>query len=107
MLNRRHLRIKVLQSLYAYFQSKDEDFGKAERELMVSIDRIYDLYVYLLLSFSELKSIGEVRNSEGGNKNFPTEEDLNPNPKFVNNRLIAALESSVELRSQSEDRKVN
>ncbi len=107
MLNRRHLRIKVLQSLYAYFQSKDEDFGKAERELMVSIDRIYDLYVYLLLSFSELKSIGENRMAEGGKKNFPTEEDLKPNPKFVNNRLIAALESSVELRTQSEERKVN
>ena len=107
MLNRRHLRIKVLQSLYAYFQSKDEDYGKAERELMVSIDRIYDLYVYLLLSFSELKSIGENRMSEGGNKNFPTEEDLKPNPKFVNNRLIKALESSSELRHQSETRKVN
>lgn len=107
MLNRRHLRIKVLQSLYAYFQSKDEDYAKAERELMVSIDRIYDLYVYLLLSFSELKVNAERRIAEGGNKNFPTEEDLNPNLKFVNNRLISALESSVELRAQSEDRKVN
>lgn len=97
----------MLQSLYAYFQSKDEDYGKAERELMVSIDRIYDLYVYLLLSFSELKSLAEVRMSEGVKKNFPTDEDLNPNPKFVNNRIIAALESSVELRAQSEDRKVN
>lgn len=107
MLNRRHLRIKVLQSLYAYFQSKDEDYAKAERELMVSIDRIYDLYVYLLLSFSELKANAERRIADGGNKNFPTEEDLNPNLKFVNNRLITALESSVELRTQSEDRKVN
>lgn len=107
MLNRRHLRIKVLQSLYAYFQSKDEDFGKAERELMVSIDRIYDLYVYLLLSFSELKSIGENRMADGGKKNFPTEEDLKPNRKFVDNRLIAAIESSSELRNQSETRKVN
>lgn len=107
MLNRRHLRIKVLQSLYAYFQSKDEDYAKAERELMVAIDRIYDLYVYLLLSFSELKSIAENRHAEGVKKNFPTEEDLNPNLKFVNNKLITALESSVELRSQSEDRKVN
>lgn len=107
MLNRRHLRIKVLQSLYAYFQSKDEDYGKAERELLVSIDRIYDLYVYLLLSFSELKSLGESRIAEGGKKNFPTEEDLKPNLKFVNNQIITALESSAELRKQSEERKVN
>lgn len=107
MLNRRHLRIKVLQSLYAYFQSKDEDYAKAERELMVSIDRIYDLYVYLLLSFSELKSISEHRMEEAKKKIRPSDEELNPNRKFVDNRIIAALESSVELRTQSEARKVN
>ena len=71
MLNRRHLRIKVLQSLYAYFQSKDEDYGKAEQEMMDSIERIYDLYVYLLLTFSELKSVGEAKMADGAKKNFP------------------------------------
>lgn len=107
MLNRRHLRIKVLQSLYAYFQSKDEDYAQAERDLMVSIDRIYDLYVYLLLSFSEIKTLAERRIEEGSSKNLPTDEDLNPNRKLVDNRLITALEGSVELRTQAETRKVN
>ena len=107
MLNRRHLRIKVLQTLYAYFQSKDEDYGKAERELMTSIDRIYDLYVYLLLSFSELKSKGEQRMEGAAKKIRPTEEELNPNRKFVDNQLITIIESSAELRKQSETRKVN
>lgn len=107
MLNRRHLRIKVLQTLYAYFQSKDEDYGKAERELMTSIDRIYDLYVYLLLSFSELKSMGEQRMANAAKKIRPTEEELNPNRKFVDNQLIALIEGSAELRKQSESRKVN
>lgn len=107
MLNRRHLRIKVLQTLYAYFQSKDEDYGKAERELMTSIDRIYDLYVYLLLSFSELKSIGEQRMANAAKKIRPTEEELHPNRKFVDNQFIALIEGSAELRKQSEARKVN
>lgn len=107
MLNRRHLRIKVLQSLYAFFQSKDEDYGKAEKEMMSSIERIYDLYIYLLLTFSELKTIAEAKMADGTKKNFPTEEDLNPNRKFVDNPIIAALEGSPELRSQSELRKVN
>lgn len=107
MLNRRHLRIKVLQTLYAYFQSKDEDYGKAERELMTSIDRIYDLYVYLLLSFSELKSMSEQRMANAAKKIRPTQEELNPNRKFVDNQLIALIEGSAELRKQSESRKVN
>lgn len=107
MLNRRHLRIKVLQSLYAYFQSKDENYGKAEKEMMNSIERIYDLYIYLLLTFAELKSVAEAKMADGSKKNFPTEEDLNPNRKFVDNPIIAALESSPELRKQSETRKVN
>ena len=61
MLNRRHLRIKVLQSLYAYFQSEDKDYTVAERELFEAIDRIYDLYVYLLLTFAEVKLQAERR----------------------------------------------
>lgn len=107
MLNRRHLRIKVLQFLYAYFQSNDESYGKVEKELTNSVERIYDLYVYMLLTFSELKSIGLTKMEDGAKKIFPTDEDLNPNTKFVDNKLIEALESSVELRSQSELLKVN
>ena len=107
MLNRRHLRIKVLQSLYAYFQSNDENYGKAEKEMMLSIERIYDLYIYLLMTFAELKSVSEAKMVDGAKKIFPTEEDLNPNTKFIDNKIIAALESSVELRNQSEQRKVN
>ena len=43
MLNRRHLRIKVLQSLYGFFQTENADYVKVERELLTSVDRIYDL----------------------------------------------------------------
>ena len=64
MLNRRHLRIKVLQALYAYFQGDEESIKKTENELMQAVDRIYDLYLYLLLSFGELKDIAEHRIEE-------------------------------------------
>ena len=61
MLNRRHLRIKVLQFLYAYYQSEEDDFGSIQKQMMTSVDRIYDLYLYLLLTFSEVKTIAEER----------------------------------------------
>lgn len=107
MLNRRHLRIKVLQALYAFFQSDTEDYGKIQKELMTSVDRIYNLYLCLLLSFSELKTIGEYRIEENKKKIRPSEDELNPNLKFVENAITSILENNVELREACEKRKVN
>lgn len=107
MLNRRHLRIKVLQSLYAFYQSEQDNLAKTEKELMNAIDRIYDLYIYFLLSFSELKQLAEIRIEDNKKKIFPTEDDLNANLKFVNSSVIAALEASTDLRKISEESKVN
>ncbi len=107
MLNRRHLRIKVLQALYAFFQSENEDYGKVQKELMTSVERIYDLYLCLLLSFSELKAIGEHRIDENKKKIRPSEEELNPNLKFVSSAITSILENNVELREECEKRKVN
>jgi len=107
MLNRRHLRIKVLQALYAYYQSDKESVSKTEKELNLAVDRIYDLYLYLMLSIVELKSSAEKRIEDNKAKKRATEEDLNPKMKFVNNELIASLEKSPELRRASEERKVN
>lgn len=107
MLNRRHLRIKVLQSLYAYFQSDGEDYQKVEKEMLSSIDRIYDLYIYLLQTFAELKHIAEFRIEENKKKIRPTEEDLHPNRKFVDNAIIRILESNQELNSFAQNNKVS
>lgn len=107
MLNRRHLRIKVLQELYAYFQSDEDSIARADKELLQSIERIYDLYVYLLLTFSEIKDLAAHRIEENKKKLRPTEEDLNPNMRLVENALIETIENSSELRKLSEQRKVN
>ena len=107
MLNRRHLRVKVLQALYSFFQSQGDDYGKTQKETLTGIERIYDLYLYLLLSFSELKGISEHRMAENKKKIRPSEDELNPNLKFVNNSVIEALEKNVNLRTESENRKVN
>lgn len=107
MLNRRHLRIKVLQALYAYYQSDEDSFKRVETDLTNSIDRIYDIYLYLLLSFDELREISEQKIIEGKNKIRPTEADLNPNTKFVDNQIFHQLANSSSLRYTSEENKVN
>ena len=102
MLNRRHLRIKVLQSLYAFYQSKSHEYSKLEKDVFNSVERIYDLYLYLLLTFTELKNQAERRIEENKKKILPTQEDLNPSLKFVENRVINLLESNEILRKVSE-----
>ena len=107
MLNRRHLRIKVLQILYAFFQSKEIDVSKAQNELLLSVERMYDLYLYLLLTLPEVKRAAEVNNENRKNKLRPNESDLLPNLKWVENSLILKIEESKELNKVSSTRKVN
>ena len=107
MLNRRHLRIKVLQALYAYYQSNEESFHKTEKDLLEAVEKIYDLYIYLILTFGELKAHAERRIEDNKSKIRPSEDELNPNLKFVNNSIIQLLDEHKELRVISESRKVN
>jgi len=107
MLNRRHLRVKVLQSLYAHFQSDEQNYVRTSRDLFASIDRIYDLYIYFLLSMGELKSFAERRIAENKNKIRPTKEDITPNLKWVNNIIVHRIENSYQIQELSKDRKIN
>ncbi|MFN4952370.1 MAG: transcription antitermination factor NusB [Flavobacteriales bacterium] len=107
MLNRRHLRIKVLQLLYAHFQSNEQDFIKTDKELNVSLDRMYDMYLYLLLTFEQLNRAAENKMEDRKKKLRPTSEDLNPNMRFVDNQLVNQLSNSEDLQEIVKKRKVN
>ncbi|MFT7344981.1 MAG: N utilization substance protein B [Lentimonas sp.] len=107
MLNRRHLRIKVLQAMYAFVQSKEENYKRTEKELLNSIEKIHELYLYLMLTFTELKSVAERRIEENKTKRRPSEEDLNPNTKFVNNTVLSWIDSSSSLERASKDATVS
>jgi len=107
MLNRRHLRIKVLQALYAFSQSKNENVVAGEKELLHSIGKMYDMYIYFLLLFEDLSNFADVRLEEAKRKRIPTSEDLNPNMRFVNNKLIAQLKANTYLKKASEKTSTN
>lgn len=107
MLNRRFLRVKALQEIYAYHQAQDADLAKAERHLLENVEGLYELFVYQLSFWVELKLFAERRIEENKHKHYPTEEDLNPNLKFVNNRILNALEDNKHLRSLEGKYKIN
>jgi N utilization substance protein B len=63
--------------------------------------------VYQLSFWVEVKKFAERRIEENKQKHFPTEEDLNPNMKFVNNRILNALDDNKHLMSLEEKYKIN
>jgi N utilization substance protein B len=97
MISRRILRIKILQLLYAYFQSADSSVSKFEKELFFSIQKTYDLYNYLLLLIVDIADYANSRIEIARQKHIPTREDLNPNTKFVDNLIIQQLRANKQL----------
>jgi len=102
MLNRRHIRIKVLQILYAFFHSEGGDLMKFERELEKSINQTHALYVHLLVLLVNLKSLAEKKIEKGRDKLLPTQEDLDPNTKFIDNKVLGLLATNLSLLDKVE-----
>ena len=91
MLNRRHLRVKVLQALYAYHQSASRDIAQQEKALLQSIDKVYEMYIWMLSLISEVVAYAATDANERANKHLPTAEDLNANLKLLTNRFTLSL----------------
>ena len=104
MINRVLIRIRVVQILYATYQNKSGDLKKAENELMFSLQKSYDLYYYLLMLLIELTDEYSKRIEARRNKFIPTEEDLNPNVKLIDNLFIKQLNSNIEFSKYLQDR---
>jgi transcription antitermination protein NusB len=91
MLSRRQLRIKVLQALYAFFQSDSDRMDFGEKQLFKSIEKLYELCFWQLSMMIEIVDFAKVRQEDAKHKHFPTADNLNPNMKFVNNEFIDQL----------------
>lgn len=106
MLNRRYLRIKVYQALYAFWQGEDASAARIEKELLLSIERTLDLNVQLLLLFGELRHLAGNRIMDRKQKRLPTEQDLNPNMRFVEDPVLTRLAESPRLMAEAAKRKL-
>jgi N utilization substance protein B len=91
MLNRRHLRVKVLQALYAYHQSDTKDIKLHEKNMLHGIDQVYEMYIWMLSLISEVANYAANDAEERANKHLPTADDLNANLKILTNRFIVTL----------------
>lgn len=106
MINRILIRIKTIQLLFAYRINKEQltsskalsaTSQKAEGELLESLNQTYELYHWILQLIIELHSYAIKRIEIGLNKLRPTDEERNPNKRFINNLFAKQLCSNKAL----------
>ncbi len=106
MLNRRHFRVKVMQTIYAMHQHQSDALDKEEKFLLQSIDQAQDLYLLILAIFTELRTKEKNYLALASKKHLATPQERNPSLKFVNNAFFSILDNHVAFQERLEKRKI-
>jgi N utilization substance protein B len=107
MFSRRLLRIKVFQTLYAYHKVEGKTYASTEKELLHSIGKSYELYHLLLLLILDVIDYAESKIELAKQKKVPSEADLHPNTRFIDNQLAVQLRNNRDLRRYLEKHSVS
>ncbi len=105
MINRELIRIKIVQLTYAYYQNGNKNMDSAEKELLFSLSKAYDLYNYLLLLIVAV-SREERRRVEIAMQRAEREGTELPSQKFVYNKFAVQLEDNKMLNTFVENQKL-
>ena len=107
MLTRRHIRVKVMQCIYALIQSKDDSLEKQEKFLKYSIDSMYTLYLLMFSLLAELHQLAEKHVNHATKKYMASEDDNFPQrDKFLKNKLLQQIVSNESLQKEFSKRKL-
>ena len=106
MLNRRHIRTKVMQVIYALKRSEDVNLASEEKFLNSSMDSMYSLYLVMLSLLIKVHDKAKDQQEKSQQKHLLTTEDLNPNMKFIKNALLVQMSDSQSLKNAFERYKI-
>ena len=106
MISRRLIRIKIIQVLYSHFSDEKSTIDSSDKQLQQSIKKTYDLY-FLLLLIIKVADYAQERIDIASNKILPTDEDLHPNKRFVENKVIQLIRSSSQLKAYVQTMKIS
>ena len=107
MLTRRHIRVKVLQSVYAYNQRENPNIDSQEKFLMHSIDQMQDLYLLLLQLLVSLQEQADSFLNRSQKKYLATSLEKNPSRTFVDNKLLKVISENSTFSDIIEKKKLN
>ena len=98
MINRRHIRIKVMQSFYALLQSKSDNLPREEKFLYFSIDKLHILYVLQLSILVEVRKLAKKRLEISKKGRVSTLENAQGFENLVQNKFLSLIDESVSLK---------
>jgi len=84
-----------------------KDLASSKKALMLSIDNVYEMYIWMLSLLVEVTEYTGVDATERANKHLPTEEDLNPNLKLLNNKFAVTLKENPDFIASVKKYKIN
>ena len=98
MINRTLIRLKIVQLMYAYYQNSGKSIDTAEKELLFSLSKAYDLYNYMLLLMVSVSRYAykQVEEKEEINKVGHIDEVVSH--RFADNQFTAQLEANKQLQ---------
>jgi N utilization substance protein B len=96
-----------MQSVYAMSQSKNDDLVREEKFLKHSILKMFDLYVLNLQLLVEVQKLADKKINLAKKKILATKEELAPNTKFIDNKIIQSIAESVGVESYIEVNQLN
>ena len=96
-----------MQAVYAFQQEGPESISAGEKQLIVSLDKLYELYIYQLSLIIELSDFARRRIEENRLKQLPTQEDMDPNLRFIQNRFIEQLQNNRDYLKRNAVYKIN
>ena len=108
MLNRRHIRIKVMQALYVYYNDKDIKVTSPQivKILDKNVGKLYELYLYLLLFLRELGGFMVHYDEEVKSRYIQNDRDVQNSLKLFNNPILQNLINSEEFEKALKDNHV-
>ena len=83
-----------MQILYSYYKSEGGSLESAQKELQHSIQKSYEQYLLFLQLPSEITDYARSIVEKKRQKRLPSQEDLNPNTRFIDNQFVAQLNTS-------------
>lgn len=97
----------MLAETFKNFYASRDNVDDALKTLALSMAKGRELYFRLLILPVELAAMREWQLEENRQKYIPSEEDLNPNMRFVENGLVKALEDNMSIRTYCDANKLS
>lgn len=106
MLNRRHIRVKVMQTIYALRTRGSFNLDTEGKFVSTSMEEMYNLYLLMLDLMVEVHAFAKAEQEKISKKILATDEEKNPNTRFLNNEVLLKLSDNKALAEEITKRKL-